>query len=102
MPKMNCWEFMECQREPGGNKVGELGTCPAAIVAAVDGINRGKNAGRACWAVAGTLCGGKAVGTFAGKFNDCQECPFYNLVRAEEDMNYIKTEDILKKLKNKK
>jgi broad specificity polyphosphatase/5'/3'-nucleotidase SurE len=101
MSKMNCWEFMECQREPGGIKAGELGTCPAATVAVFDGINRGKNAGRACWACSGTLCGGKAAGTFASKFRDCAECAFYSLVRAEEDEKYVKTEEIMKKIADK-
>ncbi|MBW1827057.1 MAG: hypothetical protein JRI78_08720 [Deltaproteobacteria bacterium] len=27
LPKVNCWEFMECGREPGGEFVDELGVC---------------------------------------------------------------------------
>jgi eukaryotic-like serine/threonine-protein kinase len=100
MPKMNCWEFMECQREPGGIKAVELGICPAAIAREYDGINRGKNGGRACWACAGTKCMGKASGTFASKFKDCMECPFHNLVKAEEDINFSKAEGLIHKLKS--
>jgi hypothetical protein len=28
--KQNCWEYMKCGREPGGEKVAELGICRAA------------------------------------------------------------------------
>ena len=26
---MNCWEYMKCGREKGGEKADELGVCPA-------------------------------------------------------------------------
>lgn len=90
MPKMNCWEFMECQREPGGIKAGELGICPASVAVEYNGINRGINAGRICWVAAGTMCKGKVTGTFASKFKDCLQCPFFNLVKAEEDDLFFK------------
>jgi hypothetical protein len=32
------------------------------------GTHDGKFGGRACWIVAGTLCGGKEQGTFAKKY----------------------------------
>jgi hypothetical protein len=47
-------------------------------------MNDGINGGRICWAVAGTLCGGKVQGTFAEKLSACMECQFYQLVRQEE------------------
>ena len=75
---------MRCQREPGGAKSAELGTCIAAIESSYEGINAGKNAGRICWAVAGTCCEGKIQGTFAEKRDSCTECPFYRLVQDEE------------------
>ncbi|MGD8654719.1 MAG: hypothetical protein PVG28_01325, partial [Desulfobacterales bacterium] len=56
--KINCWEFMKCGREPGGAKAAEYGTCIAATDSSYAGINTGKNAGRICWAVAGTCCDG--------------------------------------------
>jgi hypothetical protein len=37
----NCWEHMQCGREPGGVKAAELGICPAAVDDAFDGINTG-------------------------------------------------------------
>lgn len=75
---------MGCERQPGGEKVEELGTCPAAADSSFNGINFGKNAGRICWAVAGTCCGGKVQGTFAEKRKSCVTCDFYKHVQEEE------------------
>jgi hypothetical protein len=82
--KTNCWEFKQCGREPGGGKTGELGVCAAASETRTDGINGGSNGGRACWALAGTLCGGVVQGTFAAKVANCLKCDFYKLVQSEE------------------
>ena len=43
------------------------------------------NAGRACWAIAGSLCGGKIQGTYAQKLNNCWRCDFMNKVKQEEE-----------------
>jgi len=83
--KRNCWEFMKCQREPGGARAAEKGVCVAAMDSSYEGINDGKNAGRICWAVAGTCCGGEIQGTFAEKRDSCTSCSFYRLVQEEED-----------------
>jgi hypothetical protein len=80
----NCWEHYRCGREPGGSKVDELGVCPAATAEVLDGINRGRNGGRCCWQVAGTLCEGRAQGTFAQKALSCLLCDFFRKVREEE------------------
>ncbi|HRU39674.1 MAG TPA: hypothetical protein P5511_07330 [Candidatus Goldiibacteriota bacterium] len=90
MPLMNCWEFMECQREPGGIKSGELGVCPASIAAELNGINKGKNGGRICWEIAGTMCESGPKGTFAQKFHECHVCPFFSLVKAEQDTEFTR------------
>ena len=100
MAKLNCWEFKKCGRENGGAKVPELGVCPAAIATSADRSNSGKNGGRACWAISGTLCGGKIQGTFAAKLSNCLECEFYKQVGQEEGPKLEKTKDILAKLKN--
>jgi len=84
MPKVNCWEWKKCGRQPGGPKVAELGICPAASERRTNGVNSGVNGGRACWFVAGTLCEGKVQGTFAAKLSSCTECDFYKLVAREE------------------
>jgi len=64
----------------------------------VDGANHGKNAGRACWAVAGTLCKGQIQGSFAEKVGNCMKCDFYIEVLREEGSSAMKTRDVLKKL----
>ncbi|MGC1119656.1 MAG: hypothetical protein WBA22_01065 [Candidatus Methanofastidiosia archaeon] len=84
MEKKTCWEFFECGREPGGANVDELGVCPAAVETDRDTTNKGKNGGRICWAVAGTLCKGEIQGSFAKKLVACVECRFYKKVRKEE------------------
>jgi hypothetical protein len=82
--KKNCWEVKQCGREPGGKNVDEFGVCPAATSEHMDGIHGGKNGGRACWVIAGTMCKGKQSGTYATKFKDCNKCDFYQQVWKEE------------------
>lgn len=81
--KQNCWEFKNCGRQPGGAKAVELGVCPASTTDC-RGLNGGTNSGRQCWAIAGTLCGGKVQGTFAQKMTNCMACPFFLQVKTEE------------------
>lgn len=83
--KMNCWEFKKCGRQLGGSKVPELGVCPAAVEPSLHHTHGGTNAGRACWVVAGSLCGGKIQGTYAKKLLNCWRCEFMNLVKQEEE-----------------
>jgi hypothetical protein len=99
MAKKNCWEVKKCGREPGGAKVKELGVCAASTEKRTDGINEGKNAGRACWGVTGTLCGGKTQGSFASKMANCMECDFYKEVKNEEGAKMIGVKTILEKLR---
>jgi hypothetical protein len=79
MKKQNCWEFKRCGRGPDGKK-----DCPAAQEIALNGIHGGVNAGRACWASAGTVGTTAASGTFAIALRDCLRCDFFRLVKAEE------------------
>ena len=86
--KLNCWEYHRCGREEGGIHANERGVCPAAVEASLDTIHDGKNAGRACWVVAGTFCEGIRQGTFATKIKGCEKCNFYNLVRSQEQTDF--------------
>jgi hypothetical protein len=88
MKKDNCWEFMKCGREQGGTLAAKRRVCPAAVEEGLEGIHGGRNAGRACWVVAGTFCGGKVQGTFARKYRNCGRCNFYIKVRMEEGINF--------------
>jgi serine/threonine protein phosphatase PrpC len=87
--KQNCWEYMKCGREPGGEKAHELGECPAAIDSTFNGFNLGQNAGRTCWLTAGTFCNGKVQGSFAKKRVSCRECDFYQKVNNEESITQL-------------
>lgn len=98
MSKKNCWEFEECGREVNGKKAKEFGVCPAATAAKLNGTNEGSNGGRACWAIAGTLCGGKIQGTYAQKLGSCLNCQFFDYVRSEQGENFIKSKQILQML----
>lgn len=98
MAKKNCWEYKKCGREPGGNKVDDLGVCPTTAEKRLDGANGGKNAGRACWAVAGTMCEGKIQGTFADKQLNCLECDFWRQVVLEEGNDFLLTEQLLARM----
>ncbi len=75
---------MDCGREPGGKSAEKLGVCQAACDPNFDGFNRGKNAGRLCWLVAGTFCSGAVQGTFAEKRLSCRNCKFYKMVQDDE------------------
>lgn len=80
---------MGCGREMGGQRVAEAGLCPAASAEEADGINCGKNAGRICWAVAGTVCDKGIQGEVAKKNNQsCLECDFYKAVEKEEGKDF--------------
>jgi hypothetical protein len=96
--KQNCWQVKHCGREPGGSKAGELGVCAAASATALNGTNGGCNGGRACWAIAGTLCGGKVQGTYATNVANCMQCEFYRQVAAEEGANHAGARVIMEKL----
>lgn len=89
--KKNCWEFYNCGRQPGGEKVIELGVCPAATEERLNGVHGGNNSGRACWVVAGTMCNGEVQGTFARKYRDCAACYFYREVKEEENGKFVPT-----------
>jgi len=95
MPKVNCWEWKKCGRQEGGARVAELGVYPAASAERINGAHCGLNGGRACWALAGTLCGGQVQGTFAAKLSNCMVCDFYKLVAQEEGADLLSARAIL-------
>ncbi|KPJ52930.1 MAG: hypothetical protein AMS16_05755 [Planctomycetes bacterium DG_58] len=76
--KLNCWEVLKCGCGPGSSR-----PCPAATDEASNGINGGKNGGRLCWAVGGTLSGSLELAICAQKTN-CLDCDFFERVKSEE------------------
>ncbi len=85
MQKLNCWEAKKCGRDAG---MINQKSCPVMLDKKFDGIHGGINAGRACWVVAGTFCGGGVQGAFAAKYRSCEKCDFYIRVKQEEGPNY--------------
>lgn len=83
--KINCWEYMGCERQPGGKLHNTDGGCPAATDSLDEGINSGNNGGRFCWAVAGTFCFGEVQGSYAKKIQGCMDCGFFWQVIDEEE-----------------
>ena len=71
----NCWEFKKCGRQPGGTMADELGVCPVTTASFADGLNRGINGGRICWAI---------HGQFHKEIGCCINCDFFNLIEEEE------------------
>lgn len=84
--RTNCWEALSCGRNPGGPRVAELGSCPAATAVAARGLNGGVNGGRICWAVAGTLCETHGPAQTNHGPNRCASCRFFLQVREEEGL----------------
>lgn len=101
MAKLNCWEFKKCGREPAGAKEKELGVCPVAVAVSCEGLHGGKGAGRVCWAVAGSLCGGKVQGTFAEKVGNCIKCEFYQIVVKDEGKDMVPVSEVIRKLEKR-
>ncbi|MFW6163447.1 MAG: sensor histidine kinase [Planctomycetota bacterium] len=86
--KLNCWQVLQCGREPGGAHADEAGPCPAATETACHGINEGTNAGRICWAVAGAFCRENARDAEGEPIPDCQRCAFFRRVKYEEGTHF--------------
>ena len=97
--KQNCWEFKQCGREPRGANARLMGVCPAAVEESLDSVHEGKKGGRACWIIAGTLCGGQVQGTFGAKFKSCEQCDFYQKVWAEEKGNFKYSSTLLARMR---
>ncbi len=95
---MNCWEFKQCGRELGGTNAFELGVCPASTYIWFDGLHGGRNAGRACWVVPATMCGGVVQGDFYAKIRECGKCGFYWSVKEQEGAAMVPPMLLLRKL----
>ncbi len=93
--KKNCWEYFQCGREPGGKKIRELGVCPAAAAEKLNGVHGGRNAGRACWVIAGTDCNEDIKEDSVEKVKMCTDCDFYKQVKEEERSKFIFTGTLL-------
>jgi len=93
--RLNCWEYQGCERGPGGRKSANGEQCPASTAEALDGRNSGKNGGRACWVVPGTLCDGMVSGPFEEKYHECRKCAFHARVQIEEGLELEPNTELL-------
>jgi hypothetical protein len=81
--KLNCWQFKNCGREPGGVMAEILGECPVAATMKYDGLNDGVGAGRACWMVPDSAC--RESRTQLTRVDPCHACEFYKRVVFEQE-----------------
>lgn len=82
--RKNCWEFVNCESGKKRMRFRKVPVCPVRNEKRLNGIHGGKNAGRACWVVAGTLCNGQVQGAFEEKCENCFACNFYRYVMNQE------------------
>jgi hypothetical protein len=75
---------------------------PASTYVWFDGIHGGRNAGRTCWVIGGTMCDGEVQGNFADKFKICGICAFYNSVKEQEGECMIPSMLLLEKMEGNK
>jgi hypothetical protein len=75
---------MNCGLEEGGQLAPAQGVCPAATETSYDGVNGGKNAGRACWSIANTECSQSNT----KKMLQCVDCAVMSQVQREEKDNF--------------
>ena len=79
--KLNCWEFKKCGREPGGRNILQYGVCSIPVAIDCDGINGGKNGGRACWLWRELACVKIMQKCSVQEIRECRECDFYLFVK---------------------
>ena len=96
MRKLNCWEFKKCGGHFGGEKVSDLGLCPAVTEISLDGAHGGDFGGRSCWVLERTICNGAIQGNFEKKKKECEKCDFYEYVKKQEGNNFLSVVTILK------
>lgn len=82
--RLPCWVFKKCGREKGGNKVHEMGVCPAW-----------PDDGYSCATVTGTFCGGTVQETFATKIGSCAKCDYFKSGSYDRDTMHGKAMDSL-------
>ena len=79
--RINCWEYKDCGRQPGGLMADSEGTCPVATAMYLDGLNGGIAGGRACWMVEESQSGSPLA---CRSNTPCHRCDFFRRVVFEE------------------
>lgn len=98
---------MRCGRGSSRNNIIESRICNAAIDYKSDGINEGKNGGRICWAIVGTLCNNHSRELICGirkwrSTQSCLSCSFFKKVKKEQGYGKFTTlkKETVNKLKS--
>ena len=94
LKKINCWEFMKCNKGPGKAKDKNCKACPVILNSSLNGFNEGIKSGRACWLVAGTFCNGKVSGAYAEKIESCRNCEFYKEINKGSGQTLLNIENV--------
>ncbi len=91
----NCWEFMGCGRQPGGENAREHGICLAAVDESSHGLNGGTNGGRICWTVTGHFSEARKVRCRPARdIPTCTSCLFFKKVLREQTISrFILTQE---------
>ena len=80
MFKPQCWEVMKCNNQTN---------CVVAINVKYHNLHDGKNAGRACWLVAGTFSKDKSnKNSCINKVSTCMNCNFFAMVQEQEQLSF--------------
>ena len=87
--KSNCWDYMLCGLEHGGEAIGESGSCSVVKYSGFNRVNGGYNGGRYCWKIVGTFPDNDTCCPHALEIGDCTLCKFYKIVKNEEGENFV-------------
>ncbi|XCN75156.1 MAG: two-CW domain-containing protein [Candidatus Electrothrix aestuarii] len=82
--RMNCWEFKQCGREPGGSNIEKYGSCSVPVSVEHNGINNGKNGGRSCWILREAACEKIMRACRVDEIKECRQCRFHIHVKKSE------------------
>jgi hypothetical protein len=96
--KINCWDFHKCGRDIENKRVDGSSICPALLETGLNGIHGGKNGGRVCWIIPGTLCGGWTQRKLVPKYVLCRLCNFKKTVFKDERPDSILSDRFLNML----
>jgi hypothetical protein len=96
--KINCWDFHKCGRNIENKREDGSGICPALLETGLNGIHGGKNGGRVCWIIPGTLCGGWTQRKLVPKYVLCRLCNFKKTVFKDERPDSILSDRFLNML----
>ena len=96
--KINCWDFQGCDKHITSEHENELRSCPAFLETQLNGINGGKNGGRACWVIPDTLCFVRIRRTLIPKHLSCMLCNFKKNVLKEEKSDLTISDSFLNML----